>query len=550
MADWPVPEGLEGDTGLLRVHASAARTGERACPQYLAAKVRPGLWPAQRTPRKQPGLAQFPLDPVTVLLDMVEFDGLTLGQAYVRLCAGDLKGRPHPALLRWAEHGAARYLSAGAALDAARGWAAEPASRQWVMQAVPPGGITYELCAWGRQYESADGSKRELRVPTVKAVAARAADPAEAAAAALVLARGRMSLGRPRTGEAHRLGRPQPVSCIRVVEVGCADGSSRVIFEGTPDKARRQYDEHARKRLAAVTAGGEYRPGNNCTDCKLLGTCPALPRRPGLLGIPGTGRPARSWSVTNGRHYLACPAQDYLERLHLPPAADSEPGSSVRRGQAVHAWLAGHHARQPVRPCSPEDVPDNPDAWSAGGWRVTGEDARLGVQMIGDHSLVCALQGLPPDAVVLPEHQLLVYDPDASVLVIAKTDLLYEAGGAWVLRETKTTRTISEGSLLERYPQAALGIMLLAAGIPGGSVERNRVELERLTPAGPLLDVLDPSDPDLHAEACRVIRDLAARWRADDRAIAVPGHGCLTCGVSRWCPDAATGLPSEDDDDH
>ena len=209
----------------------------------------------------------------------------------------------------------------------------------------------------------------------------------------------------------------------------------------------------------------------------------------------------------------------------------------------MHAWLADRHARQPARPCSPDDVPDNPDAWSAGGWEVTGEDARLGVQMIGDHSLVCALQDLPPGAVVLPEHQLLVYDPDAGVLVIAKTDLLYEAGGAWVLRETKTTRAVSEGSLLERYPQAALGIMLLAAGIPGGSRERNRVELERLTPAGPLLDVLDPSDPDLHAEACRVIRDMAAGWRADDRAIAVPGPGCLTCEASRWCPDAATGVP-------
>ena len=88
MADWPVPEGLEGDTGLLRVYASAARSGERACPQYLAAKVRPGLWPPQRTPRRQPGLAQFPLDPVTALLDMVEFDGLTLGQAYARLVRG------------------------------------------------------------------------------------------------------------------------------------------------------------------------------------------------------------------------------------------------------------------------------------------------------------------------------------------------------------------------------------------------------------------------------------------------------------------------------
>ena len=392
---------------------------------------------------------------------------------------------------------------------------------------------------------------RELRLPRVKSVADRAIDLSEAAAAAMVLACGSMALSRPRSGKRYHLGRPQQVRWIRVVEVGCEDGSSQVMFDGPPEKARKQYDEHARKRLAAVTAGGEYRPGDSCADCKLLGTCPALPRRPGLLGINSSGRPARTWSVTNGRHYRICPAQDYLDRLHLPTAAGSGPSSSVRRGQAVHAWLADRHARQPARPCSADDVPDTPDAWSAGGWEVTGEDARLGVQMIGDHSLVCALQDLPPGAVVLPEHQLLVYDPDAGVLVIAKTDLLYEAGGAWVLRETKTTRVVSEGSLLERYPAGGPGDH--AAGrraSRAAAAERNRVELERLTPAGPLLDVLDPSDPDLHAEACRVIRDMVGGWRTDDSAIAVPGLCCRTCEASRWCPDAATGAPAEDDDDH
>jgi integrase/recombinase XerD len=44
--------------------------------------------------------------------------------------------------------------------------------------------------------------------------------------------------------------------------------------------------------------------------------------------------------------------------------------------------------------------------------------------------------------------------------------------------------------------------------------------------------------------------DRDAGWRADDRAMAVPGPGSLTCEASRRCPDAATGIPSEDDDDH
>lgn len=297
MADWPVPEGLEGDAGLLRVYATAARAGDRACPQYLAAKARPGLWPPQCTPRREPGLAQFPLDPVMALLDMAEYDGLTLEQAQARLRDGRTASRPHPGLLRWAGHASARYLSAGAALDAVRGWVARPASRPWVMQVAPSGdagGFTYELCAWGRRYESADGQMRELRLPRLKSVADRAIDPGEAAAAAMVLARGSMALGRPRSGKPHYLGRPQQVRCIRVAEVGCEDGSWQVMFDGPPEKARQQYDEHARKRLAAVTAGGEYRPGDSCADCKLLDSCPALPRRRGLLGINSGGRPVRN----------------------------------------------------------------------------------------------------------------------------------------------------------------------------------------------------------------------------------------------------------------
>jgi hypothetical protein len=547
MADWPVPEGLEGDTGVLRVQASWARDRSRACPQFQAARARPGLRPAGDAPRWQPGLTTFSLDPVMVLLDLIEHEELPLDDALKTMRDGKTKVVPHDGLLRWTRHAAAGYLEAGKSIEEVGGQVVGPVSRQWVMQVAPPGGVTYEVCAWGRQYESADGQDRELRIPRDGSVTDRATDPGQAAAAALVLARGRVALGRPRRGKPYTLGTAQQVCRVRVIEVGCEDGSWQVMFDGTPEEARRRYDEHARDRLSAVTAGGEYRLGSDCAGCKLLGTCPALPRRPGLLGISSSG-PVRTWSVTNGRHYLDCPAQEYLDRLRLPrvPAPAS---SAVARGQAVHAWLADRHARQPAVPCLPGDVPESPDAWSAGGWDVTGEDARLGVQMIGDHSLTCALQDLLPEAVVLPEEQLVVYDAEARVLIIAKADLLYEADGAWTLRETKTARTVAEASVLDRYPQVALGILLLAAGIPGGSDDRNRVELERLTPAGPLLDDLDLTDPELHAEARRVISSMVAGWREDGTAATRPGPACRGCDASRWCPDAATAAPAEEDPD-
>src|SRR5260370_5633828 len=123
VADWPVREGLEGDAGVLRVQASWARDGSRACPQFQAARSRPGLWPAGDAPRWKPGLATFSLDPVMVLLDLVEHEELPLERALARMREGKTKVVPHDGLLRWARHATAGYLAAGKAIDEGRGFA-------------------------------------------------------------------------------------------------------------------------------------------------------------------------------------------------------------------------------------------------------------------------------------------------------------------------------------------------------------------------------------------------------------------------------------------
>ena len=232
MGSWPVPEGLEGHTRLLRVQVSSARPGEDACAQRSAARAHPAVWPRELRPRANPGLEMFALQPAGAVLDMLEFDGLTPGQAWARLRADSWA---HEGLLRWAEHAVGQYLAAGAAVDAARGTAVSPVSRAWVMQSRIPGtdgGTTYEVCAWGRGYESEDGATRELRVPRARSVTDRAAVPAETAVAAMVLARGRPALGRPRFREAHVLGSSVPVRRIRVVEIGCEDASYRLSVRG------------------------------------------------------------------------------------------------------------------------------------------------------------------------------------------------------------------------------------------------------------------------------------------------------------------------------
>src|ERR1039457_5722577 len=350
MADWPVPEGLEGGTGLLRVQATWARASNSACPQYQAARARPGLWPARRAPRSQPGLTHFSLDPVMTLLDLVEHDGLTLEQALTQVRDGRTEIRPHEGLLRWGAHGAARYLSAGSAVGAGSGWAAVPVSRPWVMQVKPPdGGTIYELCAWGRRDESADGEERELRLPRVKSVKDRAVDLGEAAAAAMVLAYGAVALNQSRSGKPHNLREAQPVRSIRVVEVGCEDGSWQEMFSGSPQKARRYYDEHAKARLSAVTAGGEYRPGDDCAGCKLAGTCPALPSRPGMLGIIGTG-PVRTWSSRTGGTTSHAPPRTIGSAFPPPRArAGSRPVRSVAARPCMPGSQAATSAPEPRR---------------------------------------------------------------------------------------------------------------------------------------------------------------------------------------------------------
>src|ERR1019366_6634648 len=82
-----------------------------------------------------------------------------------------------------------------------------------------------------------------------------------------------------------RRGRPYLVqqgtlpSWVRVVEVGCGDGSARVLFEGDPDKAQREYEE-ARGRLRATVDSAERRPGRSCSSCRLAPTCLDLRKVP------------------------------------------------------------------------------------------------------------------------------------------------------------------------------------------------------------------------------------------------------------------------------
>lgn len=576
MTGWPVPYGAEGDPRLVRVFTSAVREGEQECPMHRALKAHPRIETTVSSAFKSQDFEDFPLEPVMRALDLIEdgkagvaeaLDGLSRASSEARRGRGEK--RLHPGLVQWAAQAVTHYLEAALPAVQMPGVgqpALVPVRDEWVQQLdlgrLDESGVRmYELCAWGRRYQSPDGLFRELRLPRFGTVEGAEREPGEVAMAARVLAFGSPARVAEKRGTgayawSTRRGRPYLVqqgtlpSWVRVVEVGCGDGSARVLFEGDPDKAQREYEE-ARGRLRATVDSAERRPGRSCASCRLAPTCLDLHKVPGLLGIADATRPRRTLSVTDLRRHEKCPAQEHLRRLRLPRRLDIEYGSrAVQRGKAVHKLLEHLHARTPHRRCTLADVPD-PRGWGAGEWHLTGREAELGAQMMARHVAVCPLKYADRDMPLSREPVLAFDDPVSDTVVIAEPDLLYWDGGGRVWRETKTTGYIADRSgkdVLEVYPQAALALVLLAEGALGGDPARSRVELEILRPSGPDLELISAGDPGRVAKAREVIASLAGPWHSDREFTANPGEKrCADCEVAQWCPSALPAPPDEGD---
>lgn len=75
-ASWP---GMTGPTDHVRVGTRSV--GEGTCPDYLAAKAHPALWPATRVRTRRERLDTFPLGILNAALDEVERNSATVAQA-------------------------------------------------------------------------------------------------------------------------------------------------------------------------------------------------------------------------------------------------------------------------------------------------------------------------------------------------------------------------------------------------------------------------------------------------------------------------------------
>ena len=542
MSSWHPPPGMTRNAGLIRVSSRTARADERACPASAAAKARPGVRPRGRDGAPRHGRPEFALGPFMTALDLIEHRKIPMEAALERAAKAEPGRLPaHPGLTEWTRDAVSRYVAAAPDMaGVAEGVVLEPSAHEWVYRWSPaePRGdpSVYEITAWGRRYRSPDGTTRELRLPRIGSAGARGRDPAEVAVAAYVAAFGMTAERLRRWGDPYRRARTRcdQVARVRIVEYGCADGSALVLFEGSSADAQAAFRDRGSPRLREAVSGTTERPGESCAACKLLTVCGTLPRVPGLLGLLGGGQPLRTWSVTNGRDYATCPARDHLRRLHLPRTG--EYNEAARRGKAVHARIEELHSRTPATRCTGQDLRADVAHWREE-WALSEEQARLGARQLAWHLPVCPLAADARVGLVWPERTIAVHDPLADLIVLAKPDLLYQDHGAWVWRETKTggrTRN-RETDVLATYPQAALATVMLAAGVPRGSLDGSRVEVEILRPDGPDIHLLDPQDPRAVAHARDVVRDLAAAWHGDLLLDPNPGPWCGECEVARWC---------------
>ncbi|MFE5853804.1 PD-(D/E)XK nuclease family protein [Streptomyces sp. NPDC056500] len=554
------PPGVAGEDWLIRASPRMARPDAAACPTHRRIAMRPQLVAEPTVPFLSTPYEEFGFGPLFAALDRVEHDGRPVEHVReeLRNTRGPFRGRGapvHPVHLAWTAHALERYTAARAREQAAAAQAGLPPTlaveRPWTWRTRrlsapdPRGARQYEHTLWGRMYASADGTVRDLWLPSLGR--AKTSRPvAELGAVAQVMAQGvptprRRARDEPPAGATHTDRSP---ALVRVFDLGCADGSVEPLLGAAPSfgeghiEARKRFEGDAVPAfLSAATATGT-RPGESCVDCKAIAGCADLKRAPNLWG----GRPAsvarrrRSVSAWDLRLYAECPAQYHLvRRLHLNDLSGENEGA--RRGRFVDSWLDTVHGERPVRGCRDRAVPD-PD-----GLRIDAEldeaSARQAAGMLAGHRTLCPLDGLGGDERVLVQHRVTAYVPELDVVVLAVPDLVYTRRGRWIWRETKTSsRPLWErDSLLRTYPQLSLAVLLFHAGVLGDDPRRSRVELEHLREGrgDSRLETVDPGRAEIVDEARDVVAGLSQPLIKDTTYEPRTGRHCHGCLARTWC---------------
>ena len=560
--EWEPPWPVKSRAGYVRVTSTMMRG--HGCPEQVARKARPDLYPADDAPREPVPEGSFPLglvrDAVLVLFTSLVNDRTPDGEVPVREA---VEGAVEQSWQEWSpdvvpavEAGVVGYLEVLASLRAA---GELPPTRvvSDVVVVQDPDTDRVEFWAWAVHHVSLDGAVREVHLLRWSGVDSATLSDAEVALVAHVAGSGFIAEHAKwyqRFVPVAGLTQPPAAREVRVRLVGVLDGSSRECFAGTPAEAAAAF-ERTLPSAVGVLAGGRLRPSRSCAGCSVRHVCPGLPSYPGLLGVAGFAPTTRSVSPSDLWTHGACPRQLHLARDLGLPRERGEPSEALRRGTQVHAWLAAAHARGVA--CTdadlPEELDDAPALLRAMGW--TASEYAINRAYLRKHLPGCPLR---EDGVrVMSEVEVTVCDADANVVLSTRPDAAYLGSeGAWIIRETKTLspRGLPDDptALLRRYPQVAAAVCLLADGYRPDAQPLDapgRVELELLGPESAEVLSFDAADPLTVLVARTALAERVDAWLFDTEHPIGEHPPCGTCEVARWCgrqPESSTTLTVAD----
>lgn len=508
---------LFGDPSILKVSATDIASADH-CPRHLALKVRPDV-KSRRWRRSFGSEKTFVLGIVTDLVRAAHSSEWAHDPQHLAgWIAQELERRRVHRLLRpYATVAVTNILEAHWDIE-------DDIGPLQLFQSDPSiGTVERTLWVWGPLYRTDDGVRevRRYRLGTAH-VEPTHDDQLWVNTAAQVAA------GYP--------SRDTPVR-IRVVEIGAADGSIAVLFDGSPAEADDRFSAEAKHVAGNLGDLAHATPGYECASCKVAGACDALIPVPEVLGQSIKGYASRSVAPSDLDRYRRCPAQWLLSSdLNLP--RDQSYSGAQTRGLLVHTWLEIAHARGVG--CSPDDLPVPGGDIGIAATVMDAADYAIAHPYLRHHVSSCPLA---TDGVeyVASETAIHGFDHDAEVIAVTKPDLVFRVGDRLVAREVKTTATLPAGGAGDVYAdnlQVPFLLSMLAAGVAEAhGCTTATVEVEMLTPDTGEVYAWDLEEPGL-ADAVRAdVTAAASDWHVDAEWNTRPGAHCAWCPVRQWCPD-------------
>ncbi len=543
---WPV----EVKERFIRISAAHLRGEDRwECPEQIALKARPGIYAKNPDAQRAvyPPFRSFPLGLVRKAAYAVLARGFDPEAALADAQAAESFGDTvvSDEAMPVAREGLTGYLIALERLRDAGVLSPESVVREFfAVDEAESDLVRVEWSAWGLLHVDRVTGVREFHILTWDAAGSRARPESYLAVYARVAADAIMHADDQRHRERREptVHQPPPATRIRVREIGVLDSTEQLLIDVDPEDVRRAFPELVAPALP-ILAGGRFNPGGRCAECTARNTCPALPRMPGVFGVAGSSAWTRALAPSDLTAARVCTWQVHLQRELSLPRARQETTAAMERGSLLHSWFEHAHGRFVA--CSAEDVPPIGDGIGEIAERLgwTPEQYAALRPYLVAHQQGCPLSA-DDIAEVRPERSLTAWDTDANVIISTRADLVLDTPGGHVVRETKSLgespEEMSTSAYLERYPQVAVAVCMLADGLDPitGDVASARsgavVQLELLWPGGQFVRTFDCADPDT------VLLARASVAESVDTIIYAeptpnPGRWCSWCPVSRWC---------------